>query len=215
MSNVSKHGLRLATVGAMAALMVGAGAPSFAQESAVSTPDSSFSFLSQELPAGGFFEEVPVQPQFRVDHESPVADPAGVVLTFTDTMSQQALESGTWEETNHALALDRYDNCRTFGPSGYIYGFKCFVPYDVAAGKTYTLTSPIDYIFVNRTPTDDDAGVYYAQDIPAVDFNGFSRLYGYDPANDNNLTFVETTELPGGVYDGEYGLIDFDAAGGA
>jgi hypothetical protein len=209
MSHLATTGLRLAAAGAAAALALAVASPASAQESRMVLPESSFSYLQQELPAGGFFERVVVQPQFRVDFESPVEAPAGVLLTFTDTMSQEAFASGTFEETNSALVRGVYDNCRTYGPRPKIYGIKCFVPYDVEAGKTYALSGPISYDFVTRTPTDDDAGLYYAEDIGAIDFEGFSQLYNYDPANDRNLTFVETTEVEGGNYSGDHGLFDF------
>lgn len=209
MSHLARTGLRLAAAGAAAALALIAAAPASAAQTSVALPESSFSHLQQELPAGDFFERVVVQPQFRADFESPVEAPAGVLLTFTDTMSQEAFASGTFEETDSALVRGVYDNCRTFGPSPRIYGIKCFLPYDVEAGKTYTLSGPIAYDFVTRTPTDDDAGFYFAEDIGAVDFKGFSQLYNYDPANDDNLTFVETTEVEGGTYSADHGLFDF------
>lgn len=202
MSRFAQASLRLVAAGAAAAVVLGSGAPALAQEQAA--PDSSLSFLNQSVELGGLFEAIRVQPQFRVDRESPVEDPAGVMLTFFDSHSLAALEEdGSLVDTNNVFANSGYDNCLS-----YNWGMRCVVPYDLEAGKSYTLNGTITYVPVDEV-TADDAGLYDARDISAVDFTGFSQVFGYDPANDNNLLFVETTEVPG-TYGTNYGLITFD-----
>lgn len=216
MRTFGKTGRRLAAVAASAALVLASAESALAQTTdenadAAATPKSSFSFLDQELANPTPWEKVPMQPEYRVDWESPVEDPAGVLLTFWDTQSLDALlNDGTYQLTNHAYASATYDNCVWNSANKTT---QCLVPYDVELGKTYTLSGPVNYLAV-ATLTDDDAGVYTARDIPQVDFRGYSEVYGYDPANDNNVTFVEKPETRGGDYYDNYGLVTWETPRG-
>jgi hypothetical protein len=196
---------RFAAAGAAAAVVLGSAAPAFAQEEA-ETLKSSFSFLNQSIQLDAPGDSVHVLPQFRVDRESPVEDPAGVIVTFYDSHSLAALqEDGSWVDTNNVFATVAADNCLSFN-----WGARCLLPYDVEAGENYTLNQPVRFTAVDEVAL-DDVGAYSATDVGAVDFAGFSQVFGYDPANDDNLLFVATTEVQG-TYGTDYGLVSFDGA---
>jgi len=167
----------------------------------------SYAYLDDVLEGANVGESVLAEPQFRIDGESLLEDPAATVLVFTDSTSLESIFSGEdWELTYHAYANALYDNCVTEE-----WGVTCLVEFAPEVGKTYGLSdeSPLYYDIIDEVD-DDDAAAYYAWDIDAEELDGWIAD-GYSLGGENNLSLVETAEIEDGGYFNDFGLFYFQA----
>lgn len=152
---------------------------------------------------------VPAHPQFQVVEE-PADDRAATLITFTDALTIDSIIDGDWQTTDGAYAEAYYDNC-------YVdwWNTTCVVTdFAPEQGKTYGLSedSPLNYWITELGVTEDDAALYWAEDLDEAELTAYIEETGVsldESENSNLLSLVETTPADGSEFFEGYGVFLF------